>query len=240
MMEIAFRSAVEERGQQRPRALTQVQKLIRALRPHIANGATTKPATRVAVLGLYRSGSTAVAGVLHHLGVDMCPPYFQNFYESAWLSQKLRVWWNEPANTEKVSASKRVRILHRWIRKQETRGANWVGMKHPLLSLCGHDLLAAWGPAMRFVWTCRPLENSIRSLVKLKWWDDARSEHTQRSLWNTTHDFLHGREHLRIDFAQMMAEPRQQVVRLADYLCLAPSESQIAAAANYIQPTSKE
>jgi Sulfotransferase family len=239
-MDVALRSAVEERGRPSSGAFAGVQKLIRALRPHVGNGAATKPATRVAVLGLYRSGSTAVAGVMHHLGVDMCPPYFQNYYESAWLSQKLRMWWNEPENKERIPAAKRVRILHRWIRKQEARGANWVGMKHPLLSLCGPDLLAAWGPSMRFVWTFRPLENSIRSLIKLKWWDDARSGHSQRSLWNATHDFLSGREHLRIDFAEMMAEPRQQVVRLAEYLGLAPSEAQIAMATNYIQPTSKE
>src|SRR6266576_4665725 len=36
--------------------------------------------TRIAVLGLYRSGSTVVAGVLHHLGVDMGPPFYGGYY----------------------------------------------------------------------------------------------------------------------------------------------------------------
>jgi hypothetical protein len=240
MMDIALRSAVGERVRQPSITLSNVYRLIRAINPFAGNGPAVEPATRVAVLGLYRSGSTAVAGVLHHLGVDMGPPFFHNYYESAWLSQKLRVWWNEPENTTKTPATKRIRILKRWIQKQETRGSKWVGMKHPLLSLCGPDLMAAWGPSVRFIWTCRPLEKSINSLVKLKWWSDSRSEHTQRSLWTATANFLEDREHLRIDFSQMMAEPRQQVLCLADYLGLKTTEAQIVAATNYIEPTSKE
>ncbi len=239
-MDIALRSAVEERTRQPAKGLSSVFRFFRGVNPHAGHGAATEPATRVAVLGLYRSGSTAVAGVLHHLGVDMGAPFFHNFYESAWLSQKLRVWWNEPENTEKTSAAKRVRVLKRWIQKQERRGSKWVGMKHPLLSLCGPDLVAAWGSAVRFVWTHRPLEKSIHSLVKLNWWDEAKSAHCQTTMWDATHKFFQGHEHLRIDFAQMMAGPREQVVRIANYLGLKPSEEQIDAATEYIQPTSKE
>jgi len=52
--------------------------------------------TRVAVLGLYRSGSSAAAGVLHHLGVEMGAPYFEDHFESAQLAKRLRRWWHEP------------------------------------------------------------------------------------------------------------------------------------------------
>jgi hypothetical protein len=240
-MDVALRTAVGERPRQPSKTFGHFYDLFRrTFNPHSGNGAATEPATRVAVLGLYRSGSTAVAGVLHRLGVDMGPPFFQNFYESAWLSEKLRAWWNEPENTEKAPASKRVRVLKRWIQKQERRGSKWVGVKHPLLSLCGQDLVTAWGQSARFVWTCRPLEKSIHSLVKLNWWTDSKSEHSQRTLWNATTDFLVNREHLRIDFAQMMAEPRIQVVRLAEYLGLKPTAEQLSAATDYIQPTSRE
>ncbi len=84
-----------------------------------------RPATRIAVLGLYRSGSAAVAGILHHLGVNIGPPFFgeshpnsiHDFYESAWLSQQLRIWWNEPNISEKASQRKRVKVLQRWSQK---------------------------------------------------------------------------------------------------------------------------
>ena len=135
-----------------------------------AGAAVTLPEmkrTRIAVLGVYRSGSTAVAGALHHLGVDMGPPYFEGFYESAGLSKQLRRWWDEPRLVEKVGRAKRVRVLEQWIKEREAGGVRWVGMKHPLLSLCGDDLVQAWGEDTRFIRCCRPLEDSIDSLKRL-------------------------------------------------------------------------
>jgi sulfotransferase family protein len=238
-MDVAFLTEVQEGSVSRPKTI-RLQQLLRSLRPFSRSRVTAQPTTRVAVLGLYRSGSTAVAGVLHHLGVDMGAPFFHNFYESAWLSKKLRVWWNEPNNIEKAPASKRVRVLKQWIEKQERNGAKCVGMKHPLLSLCGPDLLEAWGSSVRFIWTWRPLDKSIHSLHKLKWWSDEKSEAMQKTLWDASAKFLENREHLRIDFAQMMADPRGQITRLVDYLGLEPSAEQLATAIESIQPTSKE
>src|SRR5436190_16197088 len=107
--------------------------------------------TRIAVLGLYRSGSTVVAGVLHHLGVDMGAPFYGGYYESDWVSKQLRVWWDEGGELqEKVQQSKRVKVLAEWMKEREASGARWVGIKHPLLSLCGEDLLQAWGEETRF------------------------------------------------------------------------------------------
>ena len=59
---------------------------------------------RVAVVGLYRSGSSFWAGALHHLGVDMGAPFWENdvenhpdnHYEPWDLSIDLRRMWNEP------------------------------------------------------------------------------------------------------------------------------------------------
>src|SRR6266850_196200 len=121
---------------------------------------------RVPVLGLYRSGSTVVAGVLHHLGVDMGAPYFGGYYESDWLSKQLRIWWDEPRLQEKVPQTERVRVLAEWIQKREQAGARWVGMKHPLLSLCGEDLIKAWGEQTRFIRCCRPLPESVESMQR--------------------------------------------------------------------------
>jgi hypothetical protein len=242
-------STVEHKRNRRPaKTLAQLyQRFRRVIHPNSTAEVGAKHATRIAVLGLYRSGSSAVAGILHHLGVNMGPPFYQNvaestfheFYESAWLSQQLRTWWSEPEITEKIRAAKRVRVFKRWIQNQERNGSKWIGMKHPLLCLCGPDLLQAWGQSMRFIWAWRPLDNSINSLVRLNWWTSDKSEQSQRTLWTATTKFFADREHLRIDFAAMMADPRQQVVWLIDYLGLEPTENQIVAAINYIQPTSK-
>jgi Sulfotransferase family len=193
--------------------------------------------TRIAVLGVYRSGSTAVAGALHHLGVDMGPPFFEGFYESAWLSQQLRRWWAEPHLREKVSQAKRVRVLAQWIHEREQGGAQWVGMKHPLLSLCGDDLVQAWGPETRFIRCCRPLQDSIDSLKRLG--RTVNGEFLQGTLMAALDRFFADREHLAVEFADLMSNPRREVERLMAYLQLTADAEKIDAAVRFIEPGRK-
>ena len=63
-----------------------------------------------------------------------------------------------------------MRKLSDWISFLEAGRATHVGAKHPLLSLCGDDLVEAWGPAVRFIWTWRPLDESIASIRRTDWW----------------------------------------------------------------------
>lgn len=120
----------------------------------------------MAVIGLYRSGSTVAAGMLHHLGVDMGAPFWGDYYEPHSLSEQLRAWWNEPLLEPQVDCSRRVSGLRAWIESREVSDSRCIGCKHPLLSLCGDDLLEAWGAETRFIWTYRPLEESIESIVR--------------------------------------------------------------------------
>lgn len=190
--------------------------------------------TRIAVLGVYRSGSTAVAGALHRLGVDMGPPFFEGFYESAGLSKQLRKWWDEPHLREKVSQAKRIRVLAQWIREREQGGARWMGMKHPLLSLCGEDLVQAWGPETRFIRCCRPLEDSIDSLKRLGRTVDGAF--LQGTLMAALDRFLARREHLAVEFADLMSNPRREVERLMEYLQITADAERIESAIRFIEP----
>ena len=190
--------------------------------------------TRIAVLGVYRSGSTAVAGALHHLGVDMGPPFFEGFYESAGLSKQLRRWWDEPRLVEKVGQTKRVRVLEQWIKEREAGGARWAGMKHPLLSLCGEDLVQAWGAETRFVRCCRPLADSIDSLKRLG--RSVDGAHLQGTLMAALDRFFAGREHLVVEFADLMGNPRHEVERLVEYLQITADAEKMAAAVRFIEP----
>jgi hypothetical protein len=190
--------------------------------------------TRIAVLGLYRSGSTAVAGVLHHLGVDMGAPFFGGYYESEWLSKQLRKWWDEPHLREKVGQAKRVRVLAEWIQEREQGGAKWAGMKHPLLSLCGEDLLQAWGEDTRFIRCSRPLGESIESLRRLGGRVD--SDFVQRTLLAELDRFFAGRQHLQIDFPDMMSDQGRQIERILEYVQIKPEADKLAAAVQFVQP----
>jgi len=190
---------------------------------------------RIAVLGLYRSGSTVVAGVLHHLGVDMGAPFYGGYYESDWLSKQLRIWWDEPRLQEKVPQAERVRVLTEWIQQREEAGVRWVGMKHPLLSLCGEDLIKAWGEQTRFIRCCRPLAESVESMKRgLGYTGDA--ELLQGTLLNALDAFLTGREHLQIHFSDMMHHAERELRHIIDFLEITPNKENIAAALGYVKP----
>ena len=191
--------------------------------------------TRTGVLGLYRSGSTAVAGVLQHLGVDMGAPFWGHYYESRFLSEQLRLWWNEPFLEQQVDKEDRVRALGRWINSREALGNHWVGCKHPLLVLCGEDLIEAWGPETRFIWSYRALDESIESIVRLNWWPE-QGERLQRILWEEVHKFFCNTEYLRVELAEMLDDPRRQVERIVEYVRLQPTAGQIEAAVAFIRP----
>lgn len=182
------------------------------------------------MLGLYRSGSSAAAGVLHHLGVELGAPFWMDHYESARLARRLRRWWHEPDLHERYPRAERVRKLGDWIGFLEAGGATHVGAKHPLLSLCGDELVAAWGPATRFVWTYRPLADSVASIRRTGWWPEPQGEQLQSRLWAEVNRFFASHEHLRIDYAGMLADPGREIRRLIDYLGLAPDAGQFAAA----------
>jgi len=195
--------------------------------------------TRIAVLGLYRSGSSAAAGVLHHLGVEMGAPYWMDHYESARLAKRLRSWWHEPHLEERFPPAERVRKLSDWISFLEAGRATHVGAKHPLLSLCGDDLVEAWGPAVRFIWTWRPLDESIASIRRTDWWwAKPKGEMVQRRLWDAVNRFFAGREHLRVDFSDMLTDPGREIRRIADYVDLTPTDDRFAAALASIRPPS--
>lgn len=190
---------------------------------------------RIAVLGLYRSGSTAVAGVLQHLGVDMGAPFYGIYYESDWLSEQLRRWWDEPRLREKATPAKRVRILREWILQRESAGAKWVGMKHPLLSLCGDDLVQAWGAETKFIRCCRPLDDSVQSMKKgMGYRGDARR--VQGTLLAVLDHFFAGRPCLEISFADLMRQPECEVQRIIEFLQITPRPENLTAAIQFVQP----
>ena len=167
----------------------------------------------------------------------MGPPFFEGFYESAGLSKQLRRWWDEPRLREKVKQSERVRILTEWIQERERGGAKWVGMKHPLLSLCGEDLVQAWGPETRFIRCCRPLGDSIDSLKRLGRKVDGLF--LQGTLMAALDRFLAGREHLDVEFADVMSNPRGEMGRLMKYLEVTADAERIEAAIRFIEPGRK-
>lgn len=200
---------------------------------------------RIAVLGLYNSGSTAIAGVLHRLGINMGPPFWRssndndhnNFYEPADLSWHLRRWWNEPQLMEKTAAADRIRFLKLWIELQECSYPGPSGAKHPLLSLCGDDLIAAWGPDTQFIWTWRPLEQSIAGLQRRLWFPGVE-ESIQKHLWKSLHDFESRHANVfKLNWTRAQSDPVETTRQLAALVGANRSDDQLMTAARFIRKT---
>jgi hypothetical protein len=194
---------------------------------------------RIAVLGLYNSGSTVLAGMLHRMGVNMGAPFWmtseeghpENFYESWLISRHLRRWWTEPLAQERVAAADRIQFLQSWAVVQEDARPGPLGAKHPLLSLCAADLVAAWGPKTCFVRASRSLEDSVAGLRRRGWFPDHEVV-LQSRLWDALAEFEQSHPPtVTLDWNRVKSNPAWAARELASAVGLDPTKEQLAAAA---------
>jgi hypothetical protein len=206
----------------------------------------------IAILGLYNSGSSALAGVLYYLGVQMEPLESYRVYESAELSPKLREWWCEPRAKAGVSWTElkegagkadRIYFLKQWIEAKRQAGIRQMAIKHPLLLLSADDLLEACGTRVRFIWSYRRLNESIDKLTKREWWPGGE-RFIQTALWNRVKPFVE-----RLDRSRKLiiaynditdgAKTLDQLNQISKYLKISPTEKQKMDAFNFIRKSLK-
>lgn len=143
---------------------------------------------KIAIVGLYRSGSSFWAEALHHLGVNMGGPFWENdipndpanHYEPAAESVILREMWNEPRALTNWTPEHRQLFLRNYAEKH----GPGCGIKHPLLSLMIPDILKAWGDDVVIVWSFRALADSVASLTRTTFpWPRLDMYEVQHTLW---------------------------------------------------------
>lgn len=196
----------------------------------------------IAVLGLYNCGSSAIAGMLDALGVNMGAPYWHGhatdgacYFEPLDLGHHLRRWWNEPRMIEMQTRQRRVAFLKAWAALQKTVGTP-VGAKHPLLSLSGLDLLEAWGPQTRFIWSHRPLGESIDGLRRRPdWFSGHDAEDIQCRLWHALAMSESRLRPVRMEWKQVKADPIAAAYKLAEIAGIQVSHATIRKAAAVIR-----
>jgi hypothetical protein len=187
-------------------------------------------ATRIIVVGCYRSGSTAIASILHHLGVDMGMPFYKSHFEGSQVAAKLRTWWNEPTLEEMEERENRVLWLKKWVERRERRRVGFVGVKHPLIGCRPEDFSEAWGEAVKVVWAYRPLNESVASLKQLQWMAGFDEDRIQSLLQSRVSMFLHARDHLIIENSKLKRRPLWEVEKLVEYLNLEPDAKALGSA----------
>lgn len=203
-----------------------------------ARPAKTPAQTIVCVLGPFRSGTSAVAGLLHRLGVPMGAGWITRranrggTYEDQQLGNLCRLWFRERRMVCTTGRAQRRAGLRRWARTRPPL----AGAKHPSLCLCVPQIVRAW-PGVRFVAVDRPEEESVASMIKIGWSQDKAAAAAARMLAARDRDLAAcTRPVCRIDYHELLRDPAAAVDQLVDFLGLKPTETQRRDAIQWIDP----
>ena len=204
------------------------------------------PVSTVAVLGLYRGGSSCTAGVLDRLGVHMGRRLMRKnrfnkrgYFEPIWLARRLRKMYDEPDLRDWMPREKRLSILRRWRESQGRLAASrntMLGAKHPLLCLAGDDLVEAWGEPLKVIAVYRPLEECLNSLQRTRWWKRRPRREMLQRLWDERERFLSRHDHLRLDYEDLLKTPAPQIRRMIEYLGLHVEPERVEGACDFVEP----
>jgi len=208
----------------------------------------------VAVIGLHRSGSSALAGVLHKLGIHLGNQLGgyepTGGFEAITLAHLCERAYPFPSTSLAVPRKQLVNELRSFIdeKRREAFFKNTIaGGKYPHLCALGNELRESCGAPrnLRVIHTSRPLDESITSLKKRSaresdWLHitDDQAEAVQRWLWERKTTFLAEVEHLTIEFDDLRANPTGQIERIIEYLGIEPTDTQIASAIGQVRTES--
>ncbi len=202
----------------------------------------------IAIVGLHRSGSSCLAGVLARLGVHMgtkftgCEPDggheahdLARMCEQALPFPGTRFAWSEPRIKDRLESI----VKARW-REEPNRLA---GGKYPHLCALAPLLYEILGERLIVVHASRPLDESIASLVRRdgKRRQPTKLEACQRWLWDRKQEFL-GRPGLKVaatvEYTDLLADPAGVIRSLAESLPFPtpPTAEQIEEAIAYVRP----
>jgi tetratricopeptide (TPR) repeat protein len=197
----------------------------------------------IVVLGPRCGGTSAVAGVLHHLGVYMGTEFslayreLNETWEDSGLRQLCSRAFSEPGDLLQMDAGVLEAKLRSWAdhhRRAARLAGRPPGAKDPCLCLAMNFIRDTWGPIVPVV-VDRPFEKVVSSLNRLGWLPDEqeRAESTARLIAARDHA-LAGTTAVRVDFEALRATPDDVIRRLADALGLAVTEVQLKAAVDSV------
>ncbi|MGH3560732.1 MAG: hypothetical protein ACRDTN_02710, partial [Mycobacterium sp.] len=197
----------------------------------------------IVVLGAFGGGTSAVAGVLHHLGVFMGTEFDwawrepHETWEDARISQLCRRAFTVPGGQLQMDAGSFEAKLREWAddhRRAAGNAGQPPGVKQPLLCVVVDVIRDACGPVLPVV-VDRPFDEVVGSLNRLGWWKDEQERAESTAHLIAARDrALEGAATVRVDFKGLRAEPAVVIRRLADELALKVTEAQVEAAVESI------
>ena len=189
---------------------------------------------KVAIIGLYNSGSSVLSAIMEQLGFNIGRPLWEPHFESRSLRAQLIDWWAEPGLVEQVGPEHRIPFLRWWA--DHHASSNPEGMvcaKHPLLCLSAYDLEEAWGADLKIIRAARPFDESLAGLERRHWFREPAQ--MQRTLDAAAGRFFSMRDHHEIDYRDLTADPAGQVERLVSFLGIQPSAERMTNAAGLVR-----
>lgn len=199
----------------------------------------------IVVLGPFCGGTSAVAGVLHHLGVFMGTDFFRlahrepaDTWEDLRLAELCRKAFSEPGGqfqTDAVSFEAELREWGNEHRRAARIARRRPGAKHPSLCLALDFIRDAWDPVVPVV-VDRPADNVLASLRRYRWWPEQQRGPTTARLIEARDHALDGTATVRVEFEALRAQPAAAIRRLADELGLEVTRAQLETATESIGP----
>jgi hypothetical protein len=206
-----------------------------------------KPSTCILVLGNQRTGSSAIAGVLEHLGVDMGGPgrvnrgnpkgYFEDQelekihskilgrsgfrWLPKWLRQRLRRLHQSPKELHSIESST-YEAQYRSMLAQRAEAKLW-GVKDPQLCYLLSYLIRSCPDTVgfKFVLATRPFEESVSSIVGRGVLTEARARQVLRGYQEALEKSLLAHKDIdamEVSYHDLVETPEDMIRQLADFV----------------------
>jgi len=201
----------------------------------------------IAVVGVFRSGTSCTAGILHKLGVSMGNRFEspragnpRGFYEAKGLARICRQSFKEPLMIEQNTFDDRIKALREW-GMARVRNDVPIGAKHPTLCLMVPEMVEAW-PGMKIIAVDRPIEQVIQSMLRRGWWKslsfDQKADVLRKMLAKRDADIAALKvPTMFVDYASLIGEPTTSIERMIYFADLLPTVKQIQAAKDHVDPS---
>lgn len=214
-----------------------------------------RPSLCFLVMGPHRCGTSLVAGILHHLGVDMGPqaPLAASAPPSNPLGQfedwdcikfcgELAGNWRSPRYRD-LYYSWELEAVQGLLELRCVESAVW-GMKDPRLCICGEVFLGALEQSKiptGIIFVQRDLEAATKSLMRRDKFPRLVCEHLLSRYWlnleriscyaNAKNIYA-----ITIRYEDILEHPEEMITSFANNLALIPTPEQLAAAVAHVRP----
>lgn len=199
----------------------------------------------IIVLGPWSSGSTAVTGILDHLGAFTCPPHFKTndprtpyAYEPEMLRNILLRHIDEQALIVSGNRLQLISEIQQWLGQTLQKAGcdnRVVALKHPLLSIIVPELITLLQP--KFIVIRRPYTDIERTRARRQW-PPIYGYLGARMIYDRIYSDLVANNNLGfldLHLPDLLSRPDQEISRIADFADLASNSDRIKDARAFLR-----